>query len=602
MPFRRPARVAVPILATTAALLLGAGALSRTQAAAPAAHAVDPSHAFGLQYVPKFDELTGHGAWSGTRTRGFAMRADLGTQVSREGLIWAKFQPDGPQLGRFLGDFDSAIDGVNAHGMALMAMVTESPKWASTAVVAEPKNAPPRGLELPIYADGTDIPGPGKRANPANTFAQALEAMLVRYHGKVRYWQVWNEPDYPAGVTTANDLDKKRTWTGSVQQYARLLKVSYALVHQHDPQAKVVTGGLGFAPYLEAMIAAGAGTSFDLLDFHAYGWPGSDAGLEAFQRVHDQMAGVLAKHGLKKGLLCSETGYASSEPQEQADYVAKLYPTSIALGVESTMYYADVNPSWKNMGLIDWHTMSQKTSGYWAYKHAAAALKDVRRVAPVEVPGLKGYRFERGGAGPLYVVWAPKAKPHPVDLPVGPGPWVVHDATGTLLGRQAGPSVHLTLGSGPRWIDADVRRAYVAPQPNPPLARAGLALVASIADSSAPGQGGPEAAIDTNADTQWSSGGYKQPSAWLRVALSKPETLRRLRVKTGPMPAGTWFDVETSLDGQRFTPVATHQRLASWHMEDVVLQAPARAAFVRLVWHDPARSGAHFNVFELEAY
>ena len=28
----------------------------------------------------------------------------------------------------------------------------------------------------------------------------------------------------------------------------------------------------------------------------------------------------------------------------------------------------------------------------------------------------------------------------------------------------------------------------------------------------------------------------------------------------------------------------------------------ARAAYVRLVWHDPARSGAHFNVFELEAY
>ena len=56
------------------------------------------------------------------------------------------------------------------------------------------------------------------------------------------------------------------------------------------------------------------------------------------------------------------------------------------------------------------------------------------------------------------------------------------------------------------------------------------------------------------------------------------------------------------LDGRRFTAAATHQRLTSWHMEDVLLGVPARAAYVRLVWHDPAKSGAHFSVFELEAY
>ncbi|MDB5098350.1 MAG: hypothetical protein JWM80_2771 [Cyanobacteria bacterium RYN_339] len=601
MPYRRPLRI-LALAVAACATLLGAGAMTRTQAAAPTAHAVDPSHAFGLQYVPKFDEKAGKGAWNGTRTRGIAMRRDLGAQVSREGLIWAKFQPDGPQLGRFLGDFDDAINQVAAGGMACMAMVTESPKWASTATLAEAKNAPPRGLELPIYADGTDTPGPGKRANPSNTFAQALEAMLERYHGKIRYWQVWNEPDYPNGALAADDGDKKRSWTGSVQGYVRLLKISYALVHQHDPQARVVTGGLGHAAYLEAMLSAGAGPSFDLLDFHAYGWPGSDAALDEYQRVHEQMAGVLARHGLHKGLLCSETGYSSQEPQEQGDYVAKLYPTAVALGVESTMYYADVNPCWRNMGLLDWRTMSQKTPGYWAYKHAATALVDVRTVSPVTAPGIRGYRFERAGGRPLYVVWAPKSKGRSFDLAAGPGPWVVHDATGKPLGRQPGPVVHLALGTGPRWVDADVRRAYVAPALNPSLARAGLALVASAADSSAPGQAGPEAAIDTDADTQWSSGGFKQPSAWLRVALARPETVHRLRLKTGPMPAGTWFDVETSLDGQRFTPVATHQRLASWHMEDLVLQAPARASYVRLVWHDPARSGAHFSVFELEAY
>jgi hypothetical protein len=606
----KPRRIAACALVLCAALA-GVAAAARSQPPAQAgnARAVDPRFNFGLQYVPKFDEKKGRGAWNGTRGRGLAMRRELGTQVGREGLMWSKFQPEGPKLGPYMKDFDDSIDTLVAGDMACMAMVTETPAWATTATSFDPKkpetfrSAPPRGLDLPIFADGSDTPGPGKRANPDNTFAQALEAMLIRYKGKVRYWQVWNEPDYPNGVLTADETDKRRSWTGSVEGYVRLLQVAHTLVKLHQPRALVVTGGLGHAAYLDAIIARGGAPYFDMLDFHAYGWPGSDAALDAYQRVHDEMGRVLARHKLDRGMLCSETGYSSGEPFEQADYVAKVYPTALALGVESTMYYADVNPSWRNMGLIDWKTMSQKTAGYWAYKTAATALRDVKSVAPLERPGLRGYRFERAGKAPLYVAWVPKGGGgKPVEVPVGAGSWAIHDATGRSLGRQSGPTVKLVLGSSPRWIDGDLQRAYVAPRPNPALARPGLALAGCSADSSAEGHGGPEAAIDTDTDTQWLNGGNKVRNAWLQVELAHPSLVRRLRVKTGPTPKGTWFDVEASTDGREYRAIATHQRLSSWQMEDIALPAIAPTKFLRLSWHDPAGSGAHFSVFELEAH
>jgi hypothetical protein len=598
------------VAASALALCLGAMTRGPVSAASVQGRSVNPTYTFGLQNVPKFDERAGHGGWNGTRRRGLAMRRDLGAGVGREGLLWSKFQPTGPQLGPYIADFDDAVETVYGSGLALEAMVTETPVWASTAQNIDPnkpetfKNAPPKGLSAPVFADGTDTPGLNKPINDANTWAQALAMMADRYKGRVRYWQIWNEPDYPDGVLIANEHDSRRSWTGSVNEYVRLLQVSRLVLSLHDPGSRIVTGGLGHGAYLEAMLARGASKDFDLVDFHAYGWPGSDAAVDAFRRVHDEMADVLSRHSAgAKGLLCSETGYSSSEPFEQADYVAKLYPTSLALGVESTMYYADVNPSWRNMGLVDWRTLSQKTPGYWAYKHAAAALRDVKQVSALDLPGLRGYRFERTGTAPLYIVWAPKGGGvQHVTLPVGQGRWMIHDATGKLLSQQSGSIVKFTLASSPRWIDGDFKRAYVAPQPNPVLVRRGIAFAGAEADSSAEGQGGPEAAIDTDSDTQWTSGGFKQAVAWLKVTLVKPASIRRLRLKTGPTSPGAWFDVETSQDGRLFEKAATRLTVRSWQMEDIPLSRATQARCFRLVWHDPARDGAHFSVFEVEAY
>ncbi len=599
------------------ALLTATAAASLLSGAAAAAHAdpwairgpVDARFAFGFQAVPKFDEAKGHGAWTGSRTRGLALHRALGVQVSREGFIWRHFEPE---AGRRSGqaDFDDAVNRLAAAGIAVQAMVTETPRWASSSPVAGAdaatwKFAPPHGLDAPTFTDGTDEPGPGKRANRDNVWATSLEHMVRRYKGKVRYWQMWNEPDYPRGDQGRDYTDRRRSWNGSLNDYVRLLRVGWAIVKANDPQAQVVTGGIGFAGYLDAMLAAGAGRWFDQVDFHAYGWPGSDKALGEFVRVHDELRGVLDRHGLSdKRLICSETGYSANEPAVQAAYAAKLYPTALALGVETTMWYANVNPSWRQMGLVDWRTLTQKTPGWWAYRTAATALGGAKRVEPLGVPGARGFRFARADGRGVVVAWAPERKvdrPLAAAIPLSPGSWRVRDMLGRDRGTASG-TARLALTAEPVWLEADPARAYATMAENRPLARPGLAIATAVADSANLQVGGAGAAIDLDPDSQWACGQRGQRSAWLRLDLAQPAAVQAVKLKTGPTPAGTWLDVEVSTDGATFTPALTRARVESWKMATLTLPAPTRARAVRLAWRNPEGRSAAFGVFEVEVH
>lgn len=106
-----------------------------------------------------------------------------------------------------------------------------------------------KGLNLPIFADGTDTPAPGKPLNPENPWAVFVYEAVERYrpggvlsrqgtlppNTGITTWEIWNEPDVPM------------FWSASIGEYARLLKVGYLAVKQADPTATVMFAGLLFA-------------------------------------------------------------------------------------------------------------------------------------------------------------------------------------------------------------------------------------------------------------------------------------------------------------------------------------------------------------------
>ena len=103
-----------------------------------------------------------------------------------------------------------------------------------------PLHGPPApfGLWNPIFIDGQDEAPAGTRLNPTNPWARYVGEAVKRYMPggeagtRIRHWEIWNEPDLC------------HFWSGTPQEYARLLKVAYIAIKSVDADAYVVFGGL----------------------------------------------------------------------------------------------------------------------------------------------------------------------------------------------------------------------------------------------------------------------------------------------------------------------------------------------------------------------
>ncbi|MDR1982067.1 MAG: cellulase family glycosylhydrolase [Tannerellaceae bacterium] len=104
-------------------------------------------------------------------------------------------------------------------------------------------------------------------ANPAyrhlDAWLEYVERTVTRYKGRVRHWEIWNEPNLTRFWDTPG---------GDPVLYTRLLEVTYKKIKEIDPQVTVLYAGTAGIPYeyLEQSFEAGAGHYFDLLCIHPY--------------------------------------------------------------------------------------------------------------------------------------------------------------------------------------------------------------------------------------------------------------------------------------------------------------------------------------------
>lgn len=419
---------------------------------------------FGNESVPRGSDNT-HAA-------GYALMRDLGMTTIREGWNWRNLEVGKHQYVSWMDYFDQKANTFAQMGIKVQAMVTDTPDWASSDPQYAAKTGwdeaslgrytVPAGLNSAIFADGTDVYKPGVKPNLENYYAAYMFDMVSRFKGKIHYWQAWNEPDFPSGDLAAGTTSSggNRYWTGSVDDYVRLLKVSHVIVKGIDPQAKVTLGGLGYEKYLAGIIDRGGASYFDVVDFHAYGSDktssngvlNSDWGFLGRYRAMKQV--LQAKGVSGKTFGCSETGFTADNPAEQASYVCKLFATAAAQGdIETVQWSVFSNPGFNNIGLIDKATLSKKTLGYDAYKFAANQLSGALPVSDIKASGVQGYQFRRRDGKSLYVAWASAGSAR-LTLPLRQAE--VLDKTGHVVdatienGRLA-----LDLSSEPRFVVGD---------------------------------------------------------------------------------------------------------------------------------------------------
>jgi hypothetical protein len=142
---------------------------------------------------------------------------------------------------------DRVVEIIKEYGLDIVARVDKAPAWAAKGAAKGP---------VANYAD----------------YADFLFQLATRYKGKIRAYEVWNEPNLG------------REWGGQADavEYVKMLQVAYAAVKRADPNAAVVTAGLSPTTawgenvpdedFLKRMYVAGAKPYFDFLGVHAAGF------------------------------------------------------------------------------------------------------------------------------------------------------------------------------------------------------------------------------------------------------------------------------------------------------------------------------------------
>jgi hypothetical protein len=174
---------------------------------------------------------------------------NAGSRWDRFDFIWPNIEPSNDQWD-FSG-YDSLVNDLHAAGMNIVGILLWTPGWALPADAqvqgeaafrttgssqrwhapisslgvsspsANPASYPPDGLYLPWN-------------DPNNHWGDFVYTVVSRYGDRVKYWEIWNEPDSPG------------FWNGTSVDYAQLLKVGYQATKAACPDCKVLFGGLHF--------------------------------------------------------------------------------------------------------------------------------------------------------------------------------------------------------------------------------------------------------------------------------------------------------------------------------------------------------------------
>ncbi len=369
--------------------------------------------------------------------RSFALMHDAGIAWARQQFPWedieiharGDFQDRRNEPPRSAWDkYDRIVQEAQNHDVHLLVRLDDPPEWAyGDPAAAGAQKGPPD--------DATD-------------YANYVAAVVKRYCGRVRYYQIWNEPNiYPE-------------WGGSDEQpatvdpagYAALLKAAAAAARGACADVFLVSAAL--APttepggrnmhdlrYLEGLYASGWQDDFDILAVQGFGlWTGPQD-----QRVSEDRTNfarpmlardIMARAGdAAKPVWITEFGWDSPPPDMAAPYGRVDEETRAAYTTAAYQRMARDWP-WAGVGFLwffrrpdmEWH---QRPEGYfrlvepdWTLLPAYQALKDLA----TEPPLLQGGRHRPDAHALLYS-----------------GPWRDQSQDGRLLSRVGLPGAELDL-------------------------------------------------------------------------------------------------------------------------------------------------------------
>lgn len=378
-------------------------------------------------------------AYSNAETMQFVQMAR--PKWSRAGdVLWSEVEPvRGEYRWEALAQLEANVQRLREANIEPVVVVQQSPEWAQSIS--------------------------GRRCSPMKPehvadFARFMNALVTRYSSgplAVKYYEIWNEPDHsPENVA---DIQGAGCWANPSlpfyggQAYGEMLKQVYPAVKSANPEATILAGALAYfwhaqdvsMTFLRGILESGAGSSFDILTFHAYGeWAATDLLVSKTLRIRE----LLKQYGMPNKPLaateiaatCTSNDPKSCQPSletwkdyTQGSYAARIYAEAIALDLVGAFWYTLVsdNPGFAYSHLIDYENgQLVPRRSFFAFVNSAQLLEGARYVGPPlkeltpdQKDKVQTLQFQKPNGNRLHVLWVPDVEHWAVqhNLPVYPG-------------------------------------------------------------------------------------------------------------------------------------------------------------------------------------
>lgn len=188
------------------------------------------------------------------------MAADAGLRWAYQHFPWSDIEPLPGQFS--WAKYDDIVTLYRRHGLEVIARLDWPPSWVEPApwVLEAARgvvNAPPASADI---------------------FARYVAATVRHFRGRVRFYQIWYEPNLVAewGANPAHPANP--------EEYVALLRAAAEAARRVDPDAVILSaplapnnevpdlrGNVGDLDYLDGMYRAGAAADFDILSANSFG-------------------------------------------------------------------------------------------------------------------------------------------------------------------------------------------------------------------------------------------------------------------------------------------------------------------------------------------
>jgi len=179
---------------------------------------------------------------------------------------------------------DIIVNFAVANGMEIIYTMGQAPIWATGGT--QQQNWNPYNSRPPL---------------DNRYWTDYVTAVATRYLGKIKNYEIWNEPNWTG------------FWTGTTAQMVTLTQLAYGCVKAVDPTALVLSPAYDTAAGIsafDAFLAAGGGAYFDVVACHLYTTGGPP---ENMIPIAQQYRATAYKYGLSaKPIWCTEVGWLSA--------------------------------------------------------------------------------------------------------------------------------------------------------------------------------------------------------------------------------------------------------------------------------------------------